>query len=526
MSGTPGDTAATAETVDVLVVGAGPTGLTAAHLCRQVGLSAIVVERREGPQRSPAAHAVNARTFEIWRQAGVDMGPVLDACLPPAEAGTVNWVTLLGGEPIGTLPYERQGDEMLAVTPTPLRNLSQHRLEPLLLDDGLDVRYSHTWVAAEQDDGGVTARIEGQDGTYTVRAAHVLAADGAASGVRRSLGIELIGPRTIQSFVMVHLAADFRPLLGDTPGVLHFVVDPASGGTFVSHGADREWVYMHVWDGEEEITAERAADLVRAAMARPVPFEVLAVAPWHMSAQIAERYRDGRIFLVGDAAHRFPPTGGLGLNTGVADVHNLVWKLAAVRDGRLPADALDTYEAERRPVAQFNCDQSLHNAMKMIEIPVAFGFTGDPVADHEAMVATLADPGRRAAVQAAIANQAVHFDLLGLQLGHAYTGPLVEDDGTPAVVADDPARDYLPSCRPGGRLPHAWLPGGRSTLDLVDPRVMTTLVREGRVGADGAAADGAVRQVPADVWDGAFALGPDDALVVRPDQHIAARRRG
>ena len=273
MSGTPGDTAATAETVDVLVVGAGPTGLTAAHLCRQVGLSAIVVERREGPQRSPAAHAVNARTFEIWRQAGVDMGPVLDACLPPAEAGSVNWVTLLGGEPIGTLPYERQGDEMLAVTPTPLRNLSQHRLEPLLLDDGLSVRYSHTWVAAEQDDGGVTARIEGQDGTYTVRAAHVLAADGAASGVRRSLGIELIGPRTIQSFVMVHLAADFRPLLGDTPGVLHFVVDPASGGTFVSHGADREWVYMHVWDGEEEITAERAADLVRAAMARPVPFE-------------------------------------------------------------------------------------------------------------------------------------------------------------------------------------------------------------------------------------------------------------
>ena len=101
-------------------------------------------------------------------------------------------------------------------------------------------------------------------------------------------------------------------------------------------------------------------------MARPVPFEVLAVAPWHMSAQIAERYRDGRIFLVGDAAHRFPPTGGLGLNTGVADVHNLVWKLAAARDGRLPADALDTYEAERRPVAQFNCDQSLHNAMKMI----------------------------------------------------------------------------------------------------------------------------------------------------------------
>ena len=198
------------ERVDVVIVGAGPTGLTAAHLCSLLGLSAVVLERRSGPQRSPAAHVVNARTFEIWRQAGVDMGPVLDQCLPPGEAGQVHWVTTLGGEVVGSLPFERQGDEMLAITPTPIRNLSQHRLEPLLLSADLDVRYDHAWSSMTERPDRVSVEVAGPQRPYRVDARYVLAADGAASAVRRSLGIELTGPRTIQSFVMVHLGADFR----------------------------------------------------------------------------------------------------------------------------------------------------------------------------------------------------------------------------------------------------------------------------------------------------------------------------
>ena len=521
--------------VDVVIVGAGPTGLTAAHLCRRLGLSAIVLEQRPGPQRLPAAHAINARTFEIWRQAGVAMGPILAAALSPDEAGLVHWVTKFGGDVIGTLPYERQGDEMLAVTPTPLRNLSQHRLEPLLLAPTLDVRYDHTWVSGTEtgietgigDDAGIDVVATGPDGPLHVRARYLLGADGAASAVRRSLGIELIGPRSLQSFVMVHLGADFRALVREQPGVLYFVLDPASGGTFVSHGSDREWVYMHPWDPEaqplETLTAEYGAGLVRAALDAPdAPFEVLKVGTWHMSAQIAESYRSGRTFLVGDAAHRFPPTGGLGLNTGVADVHNLIWKLAAVEAGRLDPSLLDTYEAERRPVAQFNCDQSMHNAFKMIEIPMSLGVTDDVGESTAAMHATLADDAGRAAVQAAIANQAIHFDLLGLQLGHSYGGPLVVDDGTDAPVLDEPARDYVPSTRPGGRLPHVWLGDGRSTLDLVDPAVPTLLVRDGALPGD-IGTPCSIVSCPADVWDDGFGLGPDLCLIVRPDQHIAHR---
>lgn len=514
--------------VDVVIVGAGPTGLTAAHLCRRLGLSAVVLERRPGPQRAPAAHVVNARTFEIWRQAGVSMAPLLAEALPPDEGGAVHWVTALGGEVVGSLPFERQGDEMRAITPTPLRNLSQHRLEPLLLSPELDVRYGHSWRSAEERADAVTVEVDGPDGTYHLRASYLLGADGAASAVRRAAGIELVGPRTIQSFLMVHLAADLRALVGDHPGVIYFVVDPATGGTFVSHGLDREWAYMLPWDPAEEpieaFTDERCEAAARAALADPtVPLTLLGTSSWHMSAQVAERYRDGRMFLVGDAAHRFPPTWGLGLNTGVADVHNLVWKLAAVEAGWAPPRVLDTYEAERRPVAQFNCDQSLANAFKLIEVPMAFGFTDDVGASARAMATTLADPTRRAAVEAAIADQAIHFDLLGLQLGYAYEGPLAVPDGSEPSALDEPARDYVPSTRPGGRLPHAWLDATTSTLDLVDPVVPTLLVRAGADDAPLAGAPCVVRSCPPEVWDAAWGLDAEDCLVVRPDQHVAYR---
>ncbi len=522
------------ESVDVVVVGAGPAGLTAAHLCRRLGLSAIVVEQRENTQRSPAAHAINARSFEVWRQAGVDMGPLLAAALSPDEAGMVRCVTKLGGEVIGSLPYERQGDEMLAITPTPLRNLSQHRLEPLLLAPGLDVRYRHTWTGAVESETSVDIEVAGPDGPYQLTAKYLLGADGASSSVRRWTNIDLIGPRTLQSFVMIHLGADFRALVGDNPGVLHLVIDPTSAGMFVSHGADREWVYMQAWDPEtqaaETLDHDYCAALVRNAIADPdVDFNVLDISTWHMSAQIAERYRRGRTFLVGDAAHRFPPTGGLGLNTGVADVHNLAWKLAGVEAGWLAPGALDTYESERKPVAEFNCEQSIMNAVKMAEISQAFGFSDNVAQSVEAMHATLADPVRRAGVEAAIANQAIHFDLLGLQLGHAYDGPLVVPDGSEAIVLDEPARDYAPSTRPGGRLPHAWIGDDSSTLDLIDPSIPTILAREGNEIDTGPLGEGGPRvpftteSCPADVWDEIFELDARACLIVRPDQHVAFR---
>jgi 2-polyprenyl-6-methoxyphenol hydroxylase-like FAD-dependent oxidoreductase len=487
-----------------------------------------VLERRDGPQRSPAAHVVNARTFEIWRQAGVDMAALLAVAQSPEEAGRAQWVTKLGGEVIGSLPFEHQGDDMLTITPTPLRNLSQHRLEPLLLA-GLDsVRYQHRWIGAQQHADQIVVEVESPEGTYSVRTSYLLAADGAGSRVRTWLGIEPIGPSSIENFVTVHFAADLSELTAPNLAVLHFVVDPASGGIFVCHGLRTEWVFMHPFDPDtdpiESFDEERCRSMVLAAMERKVPLEILGTSSWNMSAQIAERYRDGRVFLIGDAAHRFPPTGGLGLNTGVADVHNLLWKIAAVEAGRATESILDTYEVERRPVAQFNSDQSLINAFKLIEIAIEFGFTEDVEASVTAMNDTLADPDRRARVEVAIGNSAIHFDLLGLQLGHSYSGDLVIDDGSEVPVLEEPARDYLPSSRPGARLPHGWLPDGRSTLDLIAPDVPTLLIA---AGSDAPTLDPSfpvkVVEVPVEIWSEAFAVDAATALLVRPDQHIAYR---
>jgi len=516
------------EAVDIVIVGAGPTGLTAAHLCKQLGLSCVVLEQREGPQRSPAAHAVNARTYEIWRQAGVDMNRILDATASPDDAGKVFWVTRLGGEVIASLPYEHQGDEMLAITPTPLRNLSQHRLEPLLLNGAGDVRYSHSWVSSEEFDDHLVVTVDGPDGLYKIQAKYLMAADGAASPIRRALNIEPIGPRSIQSFLTIHIEADLRPLVGEHRGILYFVADPASGGTFVAHSLDSECVYMHPFDPETDplgsFDEDRCRDIINAAVEGDLDYEFIGVSAWHMSAQIAERYREGRTFLVGDSAHRFPPTGGLGLNTGVADAHNLLWKIAAVEAGWATSSLLDTYESERKPVAEFNSEQSLINAFKLIEIPIAFGFNEDIAASQQSMIDTLADPVRRAGVEAAIANQAIHFDLLGLQLGYVYEGDLVIADGSVAPPLEEPARDYVPSTRPGGRLPHAWISDEISTLDLVVPLGLTVFVAEGASLPElNAAPPLNVVELPPAIWSDNYNLSADQALLVRPDQHIAFR---
>jgi 2,4-dichlorophenol 6-monooxygenase len=536
--------------VPVLIVGAGPVGVMTGLLLQRLGVAACIVERRASPQRAPAAHVVNPRTLEICRQAGVDMQAIAAAAKSPADAGATYWVTKLGGEVLGRLPFERQEDDVLAVTPTPLRNVSQHRFEPILLDalraaGAAAPRFGHRWESATADADGVTSSLtELESGRrYEVRSRYLIAADGAGSPVRKSLGIAPIGPERLQSFVMIHFAANLRSLVRTHPGVLYWVCDPDCLGTFVAHDIDREWVFMHSWDpareSAEQYDAARCEALVRRALAADhVDLTIRTISPWVMTCQVAERYREGRVFLVGDAAHRFPPTGGLGLNTGVQDAHNLAWKIAAVLAGSAPAALLDTYQLERQPVAQYNAEQSLQNAMRLFEVPQALGFSDDLDVARRNFAAALGDAQRRREVVAAIDNQAEHFDMLGLQLGYAYERGALLPDGSEAPRVAHPVRDPVPSSRPGARLPHGWLtdrPGRRSTLDLVALDRLTLLVGpDGDGWRDAARTIGSTVQCvrvavdaadPHDWWTSVAGLRPGGALLVRPDQHVAFRAR-
>jgi hypothetical protein len=337
--------------------------------------------------------------------------------------------------------------------------------------------------------------------------------------VRRSLGIAPVGPARLGSFVMIHFEANLRPLVGGRPAVLYWTTAPGAAGTFVAHDIDSTWVYMHAFDpgreSADDYPEEVCAQIVRRALGTREPaFAIRNIRTWHMTAQVAERYRAGRIFLIGDAAHRFPPTGGLGLNSGVQDAHNLVWKLAAVERGWAGADLLASYESERQPVARTNAEVSARNAARLLEVYQAVATGGD--------------------VAAAIARQAEHFDMPGLQLGFSYEQGALVPDGSAPPALESPVREYVPNGRPGARLPHAWVRPGLSTLDLVPhDRFLLIVGRAGAAWLDAAAALAraplatlAIGRELADAdgrWAAQLGIEADGALLVRPDQHVAWR---
>lgn len=517
------------QNTQVLIIGAGPVGMLAALSLAQAGIRCVIVEKRLDRLDAPKAHAVNPRTLEICERLGISADDIHAAGAPVERGGQVHFVDVLNGACFGSLPYERQDEGVLAFTPWPLVNIPQPRFEAFIaarLAQTRNVSLLRGVQAAslQQQANGVIAELHSQGMAFPwqLQADYVIAADGANSNTREQLGISMSGPEALQHYLMIHFEADLTDITREHPGLLYFCLSPTSGGVFIGYEHNQTWVFMQSYDPNTEQPANfderRCRQLIEAAAGSPIkPLKIKQVSPWTMSAQVADVYHSGRIFLAGDAAHRFPPTGGLGLNTGVADAQNLTWKLAKVLKQQASPDLLDTYEQERRAVAMVNCDQSLTNSAKIMHLFAAV-YGDDPHATQAHYTKVCENPQQHASVSAAVELQRPHFDSLNLQLGYRYGH---QPDPDTIDISD-----YKPSFEVGDYLPRIPLQDGPWLLGQLPNQEFTLLSGPDAAGWRNPLVDVLAEDTdfkPLHGFHKCANIGTNGALLVRPDGHICAR---
>jgi len=563
--------------VPVLIVGGGGCGLTSSILLSDLGVEHLLIERHEGTSLLPKAHYLNQRTMEVFRQHGLAES-LYAVGTPPEQMGKVRWCTSLGGDdPLdGRTFYEMEsfgGGVMTSRyaldSPSLSSNYPQIRLEPLLRAHAEQrapgkIRFSHELTKLVQDDQGVTATINDRvnDRTLTVRAEFVIAADGGKT-IGPMFGVEMQGLTGLARIASSHVTADLSEWWDDACLITWFI-NPDMSGTFGSGAMvpmgptwgrhSEEWaIHFNADPNDPELFDEQTVvpHLRRLLKLPDVEFNVHRVSNWVLEAVLADRYQIGRIFLAGDAAHRHPPTTGLGLNTAIQDAHNIAWKLATVLAGHAGPQLLDTYALERRPVGMRNVDWAMFTAMNHSVLDAGMGFSPhmSPSARRAAFERFFAETPmgatRRARAAEVFETQRMEFQAHDLEVGFAYSeGALVADD-TPPPQHDPMGCIYRPTTRPGHRLPHAWLErnGARlSTHDLCGSGGAFLLI----TGRDGAG----WREAASEIGDAAgisivsAAIGAglaytdcengwaavreiDDggAILVRPDNHVAWRSR-
>jgi 2-polyprenyl-6-methoxyphenol hydroxylase-like FAD-dependent oxidoreductase len=515
------------EDTQVLVVGGGPVGLTLAIDLGRHGIRCILIDRRPQPDFLPKMELCNARTMEIYGR--LDLAETIRSAGYPADAAMdVVVATSLNEEPLLRLSYPSVPAMQALIRShndgywprEAYQRISQYTLEPILKrvaeeTPHVPVRFGCTLTSLREHEGGVTAQVTTADGkSETVRAAYLAGCDGASSTVRRELGIALEGgvggPLQSQIFFRSDDLLKKHPL----GAARHYPIASARRTVLITQD-DLRYYSVH-------INAEPAVDpveLIHEIVGAPVEVEIIRVGQWRPSLLVAESYGSRRVFLLGDAAHQYIPTGGFGMNTGIGDAYDLAWKLRGALEGWGGDSLLASYAPERRPIGKRNCLASEEATIGSRDWRAAF----DPsIRDNT-------EEGRRrraALIQRIDVGQRKSHEMHGIELGYRYVGsPIIWPE--PGEGPDPDNRRYEPTTWPGARLPHLWLADGTALHDKLGDGYTVLALGTSPAEAERIAAPLRALGAPVAVLDlddpHVREVYGCNLLLLRPDLHIVWR---
>ena len=560
-------------TTDVLVIGTGPAGSATAALLASYGVEVMVVNRYRWLSNTPRAHITNQRTMEVLRDLGQDVeAEAMIHATPQDLMGNNVFCESLAGEELGrmqswgTSPLSKA--EHLMSSPCEMNDLPQTFMEPILFKTacarGAQARMSTEYLSHVQDDDGVTTtcrdRLTGKD--FTVRSKFLVGADGGNSLVAEHLGLPFEGKMGVGGSMNILFRADLSRYVAHRPSVLYWVMQPGADVGGIGMGLVRmvrpwnEWLIVWGYDINQPapvVDAAMATQVARQLVGDPtLEIDLISANTWTVNNCFATHMQKGRVFIMGDAAHRHPPSNGLGSNTSIQDGYNLAWKLAAVVKGQATPKLLDSYSAERAPIARQIVTRANRSIAEFGPIFEALGMDGG--VDHDKIQrnmaarcdATPAAEAQREALRKAIEFKKYEFDCHGVEMNQRYASGAVVAEGQPPVPNGDMELHYQPTTYPGARIPHVWVydrTGGKhSTLDLTGKGQFTLITGIGGE-AWSAAADALSARLGMPIrvvkigprcaiedhggdWARAREIRDAGCLLVRPDQHVAWRSEG
>jgi 2,4-dichlorophenol 6-monooxygenase len=553
---------------DVLIVGSGPAGGAAALFLASQGIEPLVITKYRWTANTPRSHITNQRTVEILRDAGIE-DEILAQGTPQHLMGQTSFCTSLAGEELARLhtwgTHPARLAEYTLASPSRHCDLPQTLLEPILIGHaasrGARVRFDTEYLSLTQDADGVTARVRDRVGgaEYDVRAKYLIGADGGRSQVAQDVGLPMEGEMDLAGSMNIVFEADLSRYVAHRPSVLYWVLQPGSNIGGIGLGLVRmvrpwnEWLIVWGYDIDEpppEIDEAQARRIAHNLIGDDsIPVTIKSTSLWTNNRMWASRYADGRVFCMGDACHRHPPSNGLGSNTSIQDAYNLSWKLALVLRGAAGPALLDSYDAERAPIGRQIVNRANQSIEEFGPIFEALGLldTSDPDQMNRNIEARKDDTpeavDQRDKLRRAIELKHYEFNAHGVEMNHRYHSGAVIPDGTPEPAFDrDRELYYQPTTWPGARLPHVWVEhAGRrlSTHDLAGKGRFALLT--GIAGSRWAEAARAVSE-RCGVEVAAYVIGPgqeyldvyDDwararevsesgCVLVRPDGHVAWR---